>query len=76
MWKPIETAPMDGTEILVWTTTNNPNDMEYVVSVCEGEHLEKVQVSRFTETGPGEFGWETTIIGEPTHWMPLPEPPK
>lgn len=64
-WQPIETAPKDGTNILVFT----PKGKARAGVVC-GIHC----------------GWWTTLFDEwttsdgdcemdPTHWMPLPEPP-
>lgn len=52
-WMPIETAPRDGTAMLVYTAGENINCMAYY------EH-------GFDSFGDGE---------DPTHWMPLPEPP-
>lgn len=66
-WQPIETAPRDGTLVLLW---------------WDGD---------FAPVGFWQDGWVYTmtqarnldgavidiLLGyEPTHWMPLPEPPK
>lgn len=56
-WQPIETAPKDGTPILVC----DKGPYAYVA--------EWFQHSR-TWIGADKMYWE------PTHWMPLPEPPK
>lgn len=65
-WQPIETAPKDGTDILVMTGEtmhvvrwiNIHGDFDYW-AVDDNKH--------------GPF----TLRGKaPTHWMPLPEPPK
>jgi hypothetical protein len=61
-WQPIETAPRDGEYFLAW----NGN--------WRG-------LARFWEPNyEGDPPWvdETTqyIVPEPTHWMPLPEPPE
>lgn len=56
-WFPIETAPKDGTDVLVW-------DKAFVIAYYE------------THIPPPR--WRSTdemIPLEPTHWMPLPEPP-
>ncbi len=67
-WQPIETAPRDGTNILVWW----PSEMHCPVTA-------HYSTGKWTNE-PG-FAWKFTGWGqekktEPTHWMPLPEPPK
>lgn len=63
-WKPIETAPKDGTEILV----RGPQR--------DGGVYHDVQAWPDGWTG---MPWPVALMdyaaGEPTHWMPLPEPP-
>ncbi len=64
-WQPIETAPKDGTELIVYGSTghygtNNAN--------CIFACFHRGQ-------------WRTLIKGHalkpaPTHWMPLPTPPE
>lgn len=73
-WKPISTAPKDGTWILVFEPYEGIED--------------SIQVARWGEvewsSGEPEFDW----VGEPagpnpdtntytgaSHWMPLPKPP-
>ncbi len=67
-WRPIDTAPKDGTEILVahngavsaafWVDTTTYTDEEVLVNGYWSVHV-------------------TTHCDETrlTHWMPLPEPP-
>jgi hypothetical protein len=61
-WQPIETAPKDGSLILSW---DNP----YMIVVS-------------WDTDPRDEGgqcWKINYSGDwmtPTHWMPLPAPPK
>lgn len=63
-WQPIETAPKDGTAILV----------------CEGENIGVVlwRQQAFTN-GEMEWCAQDCCDGvtiyKPTHWMPLPKPP-
>jgi hypothetical protein len=59
-WQPIETAPKDGTHILVQT----PFGMTTAYST-----------GYFIWTGVFSADYDNPGI-EPTHWMPLPEPPK
>ena len=57
-WQPIETAPKDGTEIIL-TAQNS-------------EGTWKVDVGCFSAGILWDWGWRF----RPTHWMPLPPPPK
>ena len=59
-WRPIDTAPKDGTPVLGWWGTEC-----MIVDWC-------VVVERWGLTHDGEDMFEP----EPTHWMPLPEGPK
>jgi len=71
-WQPISTAPTDGTRILVWTTTRKcPELISYVEQICEGEHIDTVQA--IYSYGDAS---EIQLIGDPTHWMPLPPAPE
>lgn len=56
-WQPIETAPKDGTPILV-------ADSGPYAFVVEWNNKHRAWL------GADRSAWE------PTHWMPLPEPPK
>ena len=71
LWRPIETAPKDGTEILVYCPR---------LGVCGPA---KWDVNKFAKTPRpfwshwGERIWGVTWVrsDQPTHWMPLPGPP-
>lgn len=64
-WQPIETAPKDGRFVL-----------------CYGHGgpvaMEPMKFYAGDAPGAGEWGWleGDTPRRQPTHWMPLPEPPK
>ena len=66
-WQPIETAPLDGTRILL--------AMHPDLACC------KVQIGYATKTSLWGLCWrfdgEYTVEAPAgaTHWMPLPEPP-
>lgn len=62
-WQPIETAPKDGTDILV-----NAPQVDSGVTIA----FFKDGYWRLTYDG-ARFG---VHVSDPTHWMPLPEPPK
>ena len=63
-WQPIESAPKDGTIVMIYWPTMSIHQYP----TCAFNHGD-------------EYGWELVSnrdYGEvfPTHWMPLPEPPK
>lgn len=62
-WKRIETAPKDGTRILVW-------ERGRIFEVSWGDAF-------LADSNGPIFGWMTEGTSEkhPSHWMPLPEPP-
>lgn len=60
-WQPIETAPKDGRWILTWTTDISHAFSPYLVVRWKGNEW-------CYEAGKDFFA--------PTHWTPLPEPPK
>ena len=71
MWQPIETAPKDGTDVLVYQRylkvekwTNKKEYGFYIEVGCWERDTWRIRA--FTP----QYG------GNPTHWMPLPEPPK
>lgn len=73
-WQPIETAPRDGREILLFT-------VQVVDDYCD-EAFSAVQIGRWDNGNTCSDplwarapGWDLHRIGEPTHWMPLPPPP-
>ena len=62
-WRPIETAPRDGTLILFYDPKRNLRTVGYWHVYMFGECQE----------------WRTLFTSamfNPTHWMPLPTPPK
>ena len=62
-WQPIETAPMDGTEVLLF---GDRFDSAYLCAFHDGEWK---YAGRYPDC------WDGGIVN-PTHWMPLPAPPK
>lgn len=59
-WQPIETAPRASRAILVYC-----QERKNTYVVCHSE-----------TRGWQHFGGDGDLIEFPTHWMPLPEPPK
>ncbi len=61
-WQPIDTAPKDGTKVILWSKRNTGQDC-YVISYWH------------TPANPSKPGmW--VGLRNPTHWRPLPAPPK
>jgi hypothetical protein len=84
-WQPIATAPRDGTWLLI--AGGEPgygwDESEFVppaVVACWGA---EEQVAINDEHSPGADAWRFAVYDSgyyglwenPTHWMPLPEPP-
>lgn len=78
LWQPIETAPKDGTCVLVCAPQGTRFD---------GTPFNPIHVARWaSEDHEGGYGhkWRTadyqglgsSITGRPSHWMPLPPQPK
>jgi len=63
MWMPIETAPKDGTWLLVFGFWYPHGEYS---GIALGAYL------------PAEEMWtfDGDLMCRPTHWMPLPEPPR
>jgi len=73
-WQPIETAPRDGTRVLAfaWGASGGPLDAFYGVAgwaVADPDVNPGIPVEELSL-----WWWEYRI--RPTHWMPLPEPPR
>jgi len=61
-WQPIETAPRDGTTVLLWLVDGQMMiDGEYAI---QGFHSARAWRTEFH------------VTAEPTHWQPLPTPPE
>lgn len=63
-WQPIETAPTDGTPILVYA--------QDTTVACDDPLTPFITVCAYHENG----GFCVCEIREATHWMHLPEPPQ
>lgn len=81
-WKPIETAPKDGTRILIYEQGGAGSDDEVFACVW-GRFWPQTQPTPGTgwrenySEGWVEFGGMDVrqTCDKPTHWMPLPKPP-
>lgn len=63
-WQPIETAPLDGTQIMLWSSVNGAIIAQWSPRPA------------FWDTGfASEMDGDPIEVIDPTHWMPLPKPP-
>ena len=62
-WQPIETAPKDGTSVLLWSV-----EIREPVIGCWSTAHATIREWWVDSWGPPGFD-------DPTHWMPLPEGP-
>lgn len=69
-WQPIETAPRDGTRILIWFVHSNAKFSDDPV----GHGWEAAHEAHWIDHNGGGWTWHG-LAGSPTHWMPLPESP-
>jgi len=84
-WQPIETAPLDGTSVLLYVPgVNSWNRHEKAVDIVVGLFDSSDWSSRgwVSDIGDVDQGYESTgayfvreVLSQ-THWQPLPEPPQ
>jgi hypothetical protein len=71
-WQPIETAPKDGTCVIVY-----PPTFDGLVSCAKWDEDRYAKRPRPYWRRMDAFGQVTrSRDNQPTHWMPLPDPPK
>lgn len=71
-WQPIETAPKDVTSIIGW---NGEYVSEMIWTYSEDDEGHSGWCSSGHEYGGMLYSLHYVYDPEPTHWMPLPEPP-
>jgi hypothetical protein len=69
-WRDIETAPTDGTWVLVWGPSQRWSSV-MMAWFALNHRSGKAYWKDSTEWDDYEL-----VDDQPTHWMPLPEPPK
>jgi len=67
-WRDIESAPKDGTYIDLWISNG-----ERIPDARWNDRQRRWEVWSLGDYDGMEF---VAIAGDPTHWMPLPEPPR
>lgn len=72
-WRPIEEAPRDGTPVLVFASRHGWEGMPRVVCAVFGGLGPEWAIYG---CGPTSHSEQWLDVCTPTHWMPLPSPPK
>jgi hypothetical protein len=68
-WQPIETAPIDGTELLLYCG-------DEWSGIIVGHYGDLLWLNDVTDEWETETCWQSGLEKYcPTHWMPLPKPP-
>ena len=77
-WKPISTAPKDGTKVLIVNPLGAMDVSSYVRNWQERRVFVRPGINgdiyKSVLEDLGRWGSDTAF--NPTHWMPLPPPPK
>ena len=73
-WQPIETAPKDGTRILLAHHQNKYENLPPLIWVIDGQWGANWRTG--DDYQPHWHHDRKLRLVSPTHWMPLPEPPK
>lgn len=79
-WHPIETAPKDGSRILLF----QPTPARYIADGFKGgnEHgqMQEIWMGKWVDPDDeegywGDHGDNAKLLSDPTHWCELPDPP-
>lgn len=81
-WQPIDTAPKDGSRVLIgwfdalrkWKVRAAYWDTHFN-TVWDYEENMPIEMPAWTDGAIESFASERITSYEPTHWMPLPQPP-
>lgn len=72
-WQPIETAPKDGTKILVFTAIGDIEIGQWCTTEWDRYELHDADRNLYTRRVDIHEFWNNNF---PTHWMPLPAAPE
>ena len=77
MWKPIETAPKDGTWFLICRTGEGFDSYEVgCFDPSMADRYEHVEGDLYRKTQVSIYDWRRfNNVHRATHWAPLPPPP-
>lgn len=67
IWQPIETAPKDETEVLLYCPDDVLPQWSITTGWADNHGWHLVQTGGYAE--------DNDVYPNPTHWMPLPKPP-
>ena len=70
-WQPIETAPKDGGDLLLFCPARGAVRGSW--NACKYDSKPRPY---WTHDRERLYGVKDTRADQPTHWMPLPKPPK
>ena len=74
-WQPIETAPKDGTLLLLYSNTEYYKEVVFGSWRCDNSDYEESEPMWLdTSYDDWSIGLNSCPL-YPTHWMPVPEPP-
>ena len=78
IWQPIETAPKDGRQILAYLPYGRGYQAIVKWNHANNDWYVALEFQRPKPDNPSKMiPWITFRYAlEPSHWMPLPEPPK
>jgi hypothetical protein len=65
-WQPIVTAPMDGTWVMLYEPCAEFPTKDFTHWLAMWSETERMWMDQD----------DAQVVRAPTHWMPLPEPPK
>lgn len=72
-WQPIETAPKDGTDILIYSKGNMA--VVWWAREWDGEEIPESEQAWYVWDGKDALYGARRDLQNPTHWMPLPPAP-
>jgi hypothetical protein len=76
-WQPIETAPEGEHVLFYWPHGEKGVGGMECATMFRGDVWSSTGMSFWTHGGPNSgTDWEPRDGENPTHWQPLPEPPK
>lgn len=75
-WRPISEAPKDGTRVMLYRPTSHYQWTRVVAGEFKTDQYAKKPRPFWTHDREMLSGMAEVRAHQPTHWMPLPEPPK